>query len=408
MLTNLSQNLEDVDIEFPPLWKILANQGVRIGIGGSLNSWPMPADLSQYDFFLPDTFASDAQGFPPEVAKFQDFNLNMVDKSARNVSTGISGGKAIALLPHLLKLGFTLSTAKKIIGQLIAERQNPIRKGRRRILQGVLAFDVFFQQLKSKKPQYTTFFSNHVASSMHRYWASSYAEDFKQNDFDPDWVRTYADEIDFAMTQADDMLEKLMIFAHKNPEYTIVLTTSMGQGANLGKSIARQIYIKDAETFLQKLNVEPDEWQRRRVMLPRFAFITTPQKSELIRQLSSTLKVAGQPVRHEERANDYHMFHFGMENVTDDMAYVEIGNQKFTLEEAGLENTVIEDQSGSSGYHIPTGMWISYDPKNMNKQNIQTEIDTREIAPAVLSHFDVSVPEYMKKLSSSLINRQTP
>lgn len=402
MITNLSQDLGEVDMEFPPVWKILANNGVDIGIGGSLNSWPMPENITPYKFYLPDTFASDAQGFPEEISRFQDFNLSMVDKSARNVSTGISGGKALALLPNLLKLGFTVKTARKILSQLASEKQNSDRKGRRRILQGVLAFDVFYKQLKEKQPSFTTFFTNHVASSMHRYWAAAYPEDFKANDFDPEWISKYSQEIDFAMVQTDEMLEKLLNFVNSHSEYTLIVTTSMGQAANLGKKISRQIYVTKPEKFMNKLFLEENEWSKRRVMLPRFAVVVDEAKSEMVSQRASHIKVAGQEVRYEERSGNFHMFHFGMENVADEDAYIEIGNQKFTLEEAGLENTTIEDQSGSSGYHIPTGMWISYSAQNQIKSRVTESVDTREIVPSILAQFELDIPDYMAKPSSGL------
>jgi hypothetical protein len=321
----------------------------------------------------------------------------MVDKSARNVSTGISGGKAFGLIPHLLKLGFTLNTAGKIVNQLASEKKNSSRKGRRRVLQGVLAFDVFFKQLITKKPTFTTFFSNHVASSMHRYWAAAYPEDFQKNDFDPEWIKTYSDEINYAMKQADDMVGKLLSFVDKYPEYNLILATSMGQSANLGKSISKQIYVKNPEKFMNKLLLNSEEWTRRRVMLPRFAVLINETKAEIVRQRAQTIKVAGQKVKHEERDGNFHMFHFGMENVPDEDAYIEIGNQKFTLEEAGLENTTIEDQSGSSGYHIPEGMWISYNSNNSKGLRLNEQVDTREIVPSILERHDINKLHYMKK-----------
>jgi len=402
MLTNLSQDLTEVDMEFPPIWKILASHEVDIGIGGSLNSWPMPNDISSYKFYLPDTFASDAQGFPDEVSKFQDFNLSMVDKSARNVSTGISGGKALGLIPHLLKLGFTFNTANKIINQLASERYNSSRKGRRRILQGVLAFDVFYKQLVTQKPTFTTFFTNHVASSMHRYWAAAYPEDFDRNDFAPDWIKAYSDEINYSMKQADEMIGKLLSFVDKNPDYNLILTTSMGQSANLGKSISKQIYVKNPDKFMGKLFLDSEDWTRRRVMLPRFAVVINESKAEIVRQRAQSIKVAGQKVKHEERAGNFHMFHFGMENVPEEDAYIEIGNQKFTLEDAGLENTTIEDQSSSSGYHMPTGIWISYNSNNTQSVKLNAQVDTREIVPSLLQRHEVDIPGYMKKPSISL------
>ena len=63
----------------------------------------------------------------------------------------------------------------------------------------VLAFDVFMKQLKSSKPQFATFFTNHVASSMHRYWAATYPGDYENFNIEKEWVETYKNEINFTM-----------------------------------------------------------------------------------------------------------------------------------------------------------------------------------------------------------------
>ena len=43
----------------------------------------------------------------------------------------------------------------------------------RRTYQAGLAFDIFINFLQSTKPAFATFFTNHVASSMHRFWAAA-------------------------------------------------------------------------------------------------------------------------------------------------------------------------------------------------------------------------------------------
>ena len=321
----------------------------------------------------------------------------MVDKSARNVSTGVSVDKAAALLPHLLKLGFSFSTAYKVASQLISERTDKNRKSRRRILHGVLAFDVFFSQLKRTKPDFVTFFTNHVASSMHRYWAAAYPTEFQQNEFDSDWIQTYANEIDFAMSQTDSMLDRLVNFVHKNPEYSLLVSTSMGQGANLGKAISKQVFVKDASTFMNVLGVDDHSWSRRRVMLPRFAVIVSEDKNEQLCKIAQTLRVAGKKVKHEMKDGGFHMFHFGMEDIADENAYIEFNNHRYTFDEAGLENTEIEDKSGSSGYHITSGLLMSYNPLGNGQGMLDDAIDTREIVPFILNQFDISRPSYMKK-----------
>src|SRR3954469_7064247 len=44
----LGQDVSAIDRRFPPLWSILAGAGRRIGMFGSLHSYPPPADLDAY------------------------------------------------------------------------------------------------------------------------------------------------------------------------------------------------------------------------------------------------------------------------------------------------------------------------------------------------------------------------
>lgn len=61
--------------------------------------------------------------------------------------------------------------------QVVSERVRQARNVRRRTYQSVLAFDIFMKQLESTRPGFATFFTNHVASSMHRYWAAAFPGD---------------------------------------------------------------------------------------------------------------------------------------------------------------------------------------------------------------------------------------
>ena len=403
MLTNLSQELTQLDQEYPPVWRILADQGVRIGLGGSLHSWPMPTDLGQYEFYLPDTFATDGQAHPEALEAFQTFNLAMVDKSARNVSRGIALSESVNLLKNFRKLGFGARTVRDISSQILMERIKPARKGRRRILQAVLAFDAFMQQLSEKKPDFATFFTNHVASSMHRYWVAKFPADFANSEYDQKFIRTYAGEIDYAMNIANAFLKRLKGFVENNPEYAIALTTSMGQAASEEKVIERQVYVDHADEFMAAVGVRSDEYTRRRVMAPRFAAIVEATKLECVRKAAVGLKVGDRAVRFEERENGFCMFHFGHENLSIEDEYVVLNGQRLSLAEVGLKNTTIEDAAGSTGYHIPEGMLLVYDPKKQASETVRTEIVTTEIAPMILSRFGIQGPDYMQRPQSSLI-----
>ena len=396
-LINLSQDLTEVDQEFPPIWKILSSKGINVGLGGSLQSWPVPKDLTNYSFYLPDTFSSDTQAYPQELEAFQKFNLAMVAMSPRNVSRGIAVKEAFGVLKNFHKLGINFNTINNIGKQVYQEIHDHSRKGRRRILQSVLAFDAFMKQLESKKPDFTTFFTNHVASCLHRYWAAKYPGDFEKNEYSREWIDQYQDEIDYALIVASDFLERLMKFTDVNRDYKIVLATSMGQGANNGKIMERQVYVKNAKRFMKSMGVEDHEYSERKVMMPRFAAIVDENKRSLFESNIKSLKISGMSVHYEISERGYYMLHFGQANLMQEDEFLEVNNTNYEFDKVGLENTAIEDTAGATGYHIPEGMALIYDPEVEKSQKIGTSIATTELAPMILNNYGLTIPNYMSK-----------
>ena len=50
-------------------------------------------------------------------------------------------------------------------------------------MQPIFSFDIYMKYLKSEKPCFTTYFTNHVAGMMHRYWEDLFEKD-NLNTFD--------------------------------------------------------------------------------------------------------------------------------------------------------------------------------------------------------------------------------
>ncbi|MBK9593754.1 MAG: hypothetical protein IPO32_20500 [Crocinitomicaceae bacterium] len=56
-ISDFNQDLTQTDKEFPPIWKILADNKIKGGVFGSLHSYPLPQNFENYSFVL-DVFAS--------------------------------------------------------------------------------------------------------------------------------------------------------------------------------------------------------------------------------------------------------------------------------------------------------------------------------------------------------------
>jgi hypothetical protein len=143
--------------EFPPIWDLLAKQGIRTGVFGSLHSYPFPASLDNYDFYFPDAFAAGSECFPANLNKFQELNLSMSRESARNVSRSIPIKNAPNFLSSLPDLGIRLGTLAQGAKQVLSESVDRSKVCLRRTYQVVLAFDIFMKQLQRTRPAFPRF-----------------------------------------------------------------------------------------------------------------------------------------------------------------------------------------------------------------------------------------------------------
>jgi hypothetical protein len=268
---DFGQDLNVANHLYPPIWDLIARSQRTVGIFGSLHSYPLPHDLTNYSFYVPDTFAAGPECFPADLTTFQAFNLRMVDRSGRNVSAGIPILDAVKFLAAAPRLGLRGATLFKLASQLAAERVNSNRIVRRRTAQAQIAFDFFLKNLRCSRPDFATFFTNHVASSMHRYWPALFPDDYRTSQWNDAWKRNWHDEIPFAMREADAHLRLLTDFVRKDPRYALLIVTSMGQAPqeNLG-SIDTQLNFYDIKRFMRTIGISDECWHRERAMAPLY------------------------------------------------------------------------------------------------------------------------------------------
>lgn len=398
-ISDFGQDLAAVDREFPPLWQILAGHGVRMGVFGTLHTYPMPADLGGYDYFVPDTFAAGPECFPADLETFQRFNLAMVAKSGRQVEGGIALKEAGRFLAAAPRLGLRGRTLMQIARQLGAERVNPNRVVRRRTSQVQIAFDFFMAALERSRPDMTMFFTNHVASSMHRYWPALFPEDFPDLAYDTAWLEDWSGEIPFVMTEADHQLGRLLRFVEADPDYVLCVATSMGQAAVQGrKPLERELTLKDPRRLARAVGAGAAEIRMRPAMAPQFVFEMVESAADAFVQGLGGLSVNGRPVPVTRLGPDRVRVDFGFENLADDEIAIELRGERVGPDAIGAVNLNLRDAAGANAYHIPEGMLMVYDPKAPAPPDAPRprRISTTEVAPSILANFGVPRPGYMQ------------
>jgi hypothetical protein len=411
-IKHLGQDVQDINQTYPPIWVLLQQAGFNVGVGGSLYSYPLPDNYREYSFYLPDTFASSPEAFPRALEVFQDFNLYMVSKSARVVDKGLPLAKAMTVLTHLPSIGIRSKSLLSIVQQLVNEKIDAARKVRRRTYQSVLAFDAFLKQLKINKPEFCTFFTNHAASAMHRYWAASYPDDYDQLTYSPEWISKFSNEIFFAMDQADLFVEDLLNFVNINREYVLVIATSMGQKSLQGYPYHSLVSIEDLDKFMNTLGVPLGAWEAKPVMSPEYSIIVDSQYEGIFKQNLENLCLIdpNSPLNWDYMGNGFFHWVLNYPNLPSEKEKIFLQGKPMGFADLGLKVISSDFQEGAAADHIPEGMLIIYDPQKKSETMTQPtehkkrpQVSTLEIVPAILRNFNQSIPSYMQQNSSLVL-----
>ncbi len=388
---HFGQDRRSADAEWPPVWSLAMQGGARVGVFASLHTWPLPNDVDRYAFFVPDPFAAGAGCRPSRLESFQALNLAMSRASARNVSGGVPMRQAWRFLRSAPALGLRARTAARLAAQLAVERVKPFRRSRRRTWQSSIAFDVFFRRWREDKPDFCTFFTNHVASAQHRYWAAAYPGDYDASDYSDAWRARFGDEIDFAMRHADEMLHRLMREARGDT--LIVVAGSMGQAATSAKVVRTQLYLRDPAAFMTALGMPPDSWQRTPAMDPDVSIQVQPPHADRFASALLELRVAGEPVRHERKGDGFFSLTLGHANLEATSLTATLFGSPVDLASLGLVNERIQDEEGTTAYHVREGILFLWSPDTRLK--VAAEVSTLGIAPAILERLGIERPAYM-------------
>jgi hypothetical protein len=395
-ISDFGQDLAEINAVYPSLWEITAQHGIPTGVCGSLHSYPLPQRVADYAFYIPDVFAAGSECFPEHVQAFQDFNLRMSRASARNVAANVPWQSALRVLASASTLGFQPGTLLDVGKQLLAERLAPTRRVRRRTYQVVLAFDIFWRQLTRTRPAFSTFFTNHVASSMHRYWAAQYPGDYSAMNYPTDWIATYQGEIAWTMSRFDRMLQRLWNFADANPGYALWVATSMGQAATQADAVQTQLYLHDVATFMHRLGFQSQDWDVRPAMLPRVIVAMRNGTADAFAAKLNGIQIADRgPLPWRHLAHDVFRLHPGaLQNVRE--TFCRIDGEQVPFAELGFRNVEVEDSAGQSAYHVPQGVLLIYDPSGDPRLRRRQAIPTTAVAPMLLADLGVPLPSYMR------------
>lgn len=404
-IAHLGQDIGDVDKAFPTLWSYLSARGVSVGVAGSLQSYPLPGTKDNIRFYIPDTYAPTADTIPLSLSSFQDVNLRLTKENSRNVAGRTSVNAALQLTRALPQIGISMRTVTDIGRQLMRERTDKTKLNRRRAIQSQLYFDAFMKQLRTQKPGFSTFFTNHVAATMHRFWAATFPEDYEKFDLPDDWVDSYRDEIEWAMGLADEFVGRLMRFCENNRDYSIVLCSSMGQSATTARLRDGIFTLRNLERFFAVIGVEAADYRPAMAMAPDISVHLLTDNA--VERCRAALKDMHKTIANLDwDIDDRGLMHVRLvirRNPEMPLPEIMIGNRLLDYETLGIAFLEDQDRVATTAYHVPNGVQMSWSPMSEADKNWRRPgVSNLEVAPAIISAFGVELPPYMKRTRVTL------
>ena len=388
----LNQDLE-YSSKYKPIWEILVENNISVGVFGSLQSFP-PKENYNYKFYLPDTFSPSPDAYPSNLSLFQKFNLALAGEN-KAISRGISKKQIKEFLLLTIKGIINKLSALKAIIHIIKEQFNPQYKSRRSTIQNVISFKIFLNQLEKNKPEFATYFTNHVAGMMHRYWKYLFPNDFSlsKNKID----KFHSKSILKAMQIADNDLKDLMKFSKRNG-YNLLVVSSMGQKAIDRGEYIPELVLRDFESLMIGLELNPNNYQLMPAMQPDYCIEARDKSSmDKFREVISKLK--------DLDGLNIFIERYKPVGLTLNLSLIKsravaknnnckFNEKKLSISKFGLE--LIKRDIGT-GYHTPEGIliWFGEDQKKY-KSLEKTKIDTCSICPTILDLYGIEKLNYMK------------
>jgi hypothetical protein len=399
-----------------PIWDVVEQAGLPVGIFGPMQSWPARR-FAHGGFYVPDTFSQDSETFPPSLRSFQDFNLAMTKKMAFDANVALNPRMLAGAGINMLRQGLTAGSLATIARHLVRERKNKHYKAFRAGLQVLPGFDLFWKLHLKHRPRLSVFFTNHVASMMHRFWGDTmpgYADTY---DYVADDV--FGSFIMASMDLADRQLGRIRKYLAANPTTMLVVAASMGQGpveARFGE--ANMFVLDDHDSFAARMGLNPTEWAL--AMYPALSAVfadeaearqaVAPIESVVAKgfgPMFSNVRLEGRTVTFLIRGFEYATDHAGKDpDLTTPVTFASASKQIATATPAELGFTIRTRTGGdNTGYHIPQGMLLAYGA-GLQPDTSRREIDILDVAPSLLVNVLGVEPGPAMRGTPSLLQRR--
>lgn len=374
-------------METPAVWDLLSDAGLPVWVCGSMNAW---YSVPLNGHVLPDPWCQNVLPWPRgEFDHFYRFVQANVQEHA-NVRASLEISDIVAFLRYMVGHGLSLSTARGILRQLVAERLGN-QRWKRASAMDALQYDVFARYYRRHRPAFSTFFLNSTAYYQHRFWRNMVPEEFQIKPSAGD-QRDYRHAIRYGYETMDRLVGRFLRLA---PDATIMLISGLGQQSYSDMDIAggKRVYrLQNGDVLSDLLGVtgafryEPimaDEFFLRfeseadaRACADRLAGFRLPSGHEAFDARVQGRDVIGQCRCRELMGQDARLAH---PDTGGTVPFHEVFYRVDCIK---------------SGHHHPEGvLWVRLPSRR--HAVIEQPVDLTAIAPTVLELLGVDRPEFM-------------
>ena len=388
-INHINQDLSETNERYPSIWLDALKKGLTIGIWGSLQSYP-PLITKGVKFYVPDTFAPDTLSNPKKLRHLQGVNVYATKMGHGNAE--LSGSRELrvklieSITRSILNGTFSKRSLLSAARQIAREKTNSRWIYNRPTLQAQLNFDTYYKYLKYSKPDFTTFFTNHIASLQHRLWAYVH-----------DQEGTKTEQIDYCKIFKAGMDEisreiGLLMKASEIYNYDIVLISSMSQDAIKERCCSLSITFKDFNKFKKFFSLT-SKLSEQSSMFPDFTFSVEDENVEqYINIFLNLTDEKGKNIfalkkcesREHEQSNTFFLSQNG--NLEINNGYLLVSGKKTNVQDIGMQ---ISQRLPGTAYHIPNGVFYWYsaeDSSNSVITGLNKPIKTEAIRQLLENH----------------------
>jgi hypothetical protein len=213
------------DVKCNRIWDIADAAGLRVGVMGSLITWP-PRQVN--GFIVPSVFALGTECHPPELQFLQELILNERKQKERGVNRIHQAMKyLIKLLGHGMRLSTLAAAAQYFAYEKIRRPSFLDRYWRTAFIHLRLTTDVFARLHSLFKPDFAAFHIHLCDAICHRYWA--FWEPAKFDGVSEELAARFGSVIPLAYEEVDRALGRIAGLVDE--QTTLIIASDHGFGA---------------------------------------------------------------------------------------------------------------------------------------------------------------------------------